>query len=606
MTIGTLFAHGVMHAGGGVIDQLTAPTRVGASMVVGMEWPTAGELMRLGRMGYVNEYDTQESLLRVGVAADWDHPIGPVVGLGSSARSRNAWNNLFYASQERGGHHEMFTVANRQLWPDTQVASYLSLYDFYDEDWRKWWANLRYEIPSSSDLVRFSVRHVFEPDLIAKLGYNNEFRPILDLWHRFQGLNYPIFTGPFKQQVAQYEAEKGLPPGSFFASYVEQGLADPTWAQAFWWSHWVLPSPSQGYLAYFRLRPDRDKRYDGPEALGVNFSYDDLTLLLRANDYPLKYRNMLAAIARPIPGVRFARDFRANGVYDEPALFEWALRQGYSDKDAGDIATDIDTWATRRENKETTCRGCNVVEKAYEVGIIDRGQMQALFSKLGVPAKEAAARADLVDVDLKSRRALEVVRSLRRQYLAGKIGDQQAQILLAQYGLVAVRIDEYLSDWKLEKATNFKEIAAQKAIKWACQGIVAIDDLVKRLTNLGYQQPDIAGMVAEAELCALTIAARAAAAVQKAAEKQARALIAAQKAAAQAITQARRALASHGSPAQLRKWFCEGNIGQPELYSRLQFLGWPDIDIARLVADCKTGKGKSRGGATGPGGTAGP
>lgn len=606
MSFATFIGHGLAHQGMHLLGPAGKAIGYLTNYAAPIETPSLEQIIHLGMHGWLDDH-TAGKLARIkGVQ------LAPEAGVSDQAfqdpnqQLQDLWNRVYFASQELPTVHEYLTIANRQLMPDTQVVAGLRRWGYYGDDVRKDFANLRYEIPSSSDLVRFSVRHVFEPDLIAYLGYNDEFRPILDLWHRFQGLNYPIFAGPFATQVATFEAQVGQPPGSFLASYLAAGLPDPTWAQAFWWSHWVLPSPTQGYLAWFRLNPLRNTRWDGPEMAGVNFSYDDLTLLLRANDYPPKYRAMLAAIARPIPGIRYARDFAKQKVYDEADLFSWTQRQGYSPQDGLDITRDIWTGARKADEAPVACRGCAAVEKAYETGIIDRPAMVEMFVNFGMDDGQAAARADLTDLSLQTRRAQEVVKSIRKQFLGGKIGATAAQQMLSTYGIVATRSVEYIDDWSLERETSSKEVAAQKAIKWTCQGILSVPDLVGRLTNLGYEQPDIAGMIAEAELCAQALAARAAAAAARQAAAQQRALIQAQKQAAMAIQSARRQLASHGSPSQLRKWFCEGHIGEPEVYGRLEFLGWPDIDIARLIGDCKGGPGGGKGGATGPGGTAIP
>lgn len=606
MSFATFIGHGLAHQGMHLLGP--AGTAIGylTNYAAPIETPSLEQIIHLGMHGWLDDF-TVGKLARIkGAQMAPEAGISDVAFNDPNLQLQDLWNRVYFASQTLTTVVEYFTIANRQLYGDDQVREGLRRWGFYGDTVRADMANLRYEIPSSSDLVRFSVRHVFEPELIAYLGYNDEFRPILDLWHRFQGLNYPIFSGPFGEQVTKFETQVGVPPGSFLQSYLAAGLPDPTWAQAFWWSHWVLPSPSQGYLAWFRLNPDRDRRYDSPEMEGVDFSYEDLTLLLRANDYPPKYRAMLAAIARPIPGVRFARDFAKQGVYDLERLYGWGLRQGYSQTDATDIAADIWLWAEGQKKKPAAARGKHIAMAAYEIGLISKPDLVTMLLGFGLEAADANQEADLADTELATRRAREVVSTIRRRFLSGDLALGDAQNALAGYGLVATRINEYLDDWQLERRTNMRQIAAQKAIKWTCQGLLSVDQLRTRLANLDYQPNDIEGMIAEAALCASALAARAAAAAARQATAQQRALIAAQKAAAQAIQQARRQLASHGSPAQLRKWFCEGHVGEIEVYGRLEFLGWPDIDIARLIGDCKQGPGGGRGGVTGPGGAAGP
>jgi len=450
--------------------------------------------------------------------------------------------------------------------------------------------NLRYDIPGPSDLVRFSVRHVWEPDLLAALGYDKEFPgAVIDVWHAMKGLDYPLFTGgQFTDQLDKVGGEGYA--AKLAAKYALEGVSEPTWAKAYWWSHWVLPSPGQGYEMMFRLRPDRDPKYDPPEAVGQNFAFKDLELLLRANDYPKKFRPLLAAIAHRMPGVRFIRDFRKQGVYDFRAVLEWALRWGYSEQDALDIASDIERNVLATEEKKTSCRGCATCDQAFEVGILSRDDLAGCYVGYGLPEADAGKMADLADLKLRVKRHRELVTNLRKRFLKGTLASQDVRNLMQGAGIVQGRIDAYLADWQLEFEAGRKEISAAQAIKYACQGIVSEADLVTRLTNLGYPPDDISAMVIEKRICTSNLIDQAAA---KAARTQRQITADAYtnaRRARQSLVEAQRYLASHGTPKNLHDWFCAGNIGEPEVYTRLNALGWPDVDITRFLSDCKSGK----------------
>jgi hypothetical protein len=104
---------------------------------------------------------------------------------------------------------------------------------------------------------------------------------------------------------------------------------------------------------------------------------------------------------------------------------------------------------------------------------------------------------------------------------------------------------------------------------------------------LGYSRDDQSALVGEANACAANLQLQAVAAADKKAKQLAAEAYTAQRRARQQMLEAQQALAKHGSPNQLRKWFCEGAIGETEVFSRLNFLGWPDTDITRLLSDCK-------------------
>lgn len=586
MAAGAFLAHAALHGAGQIFRPIIASAETVGNNLLPMERPSIEQIMDLYRRKWLSFGNAQAALKNAGCAMDLESaeswtPQGEPLGL-----LGELWAATFMREQELPTLQESIEVANRHLWEDPQLVSWLPRLGYYDKEVKDVVANLRYDIPGPSDLVRFSIRHVWEPELMAELGYNAEFPgQVIDLWHAMKGLDYKIFTGPFKDQVDKIYNQKGA--GYDLALRYQKTVGDePTWAKAYWWSHWVLPSPSMGYEAYFRLRPDRDPKWDPPEARGVNFDLNSLYLLLRANDYPPRYRPVLASIAYRIPGVRFIRSMRATNVYTYQDVFEWARRSGYSERDSLDIANNIEVSVQQAAGKAKACKGCAQATKAFEVGLLSEAELTQQYQAFGVAPDEAARLTGLAKLDLATKRAAQVVSSVRKRVLSGAISFDEARQALLDYGIVAERTAEYIDDWTLEFTEARKELGAGKAVQYACKGIISLDDLRTRLTNLGYDVADQEALVAEAEYCTLQLLAQAAAKADRAARQKKADLLRAQRLARQQLLEAQQALAKHGSPNQLRKWFCEGSIGQPEVTSRLNFLGWPEIDICRFLSDC--------------------
>jgi len=315
-------------------------------------------------------------------------------------------------------------------------------------------------------------------------------------------------------------------------------------------------------------------------------------LLLRANDYPPSYRKALAAIAHRIPGIRFLRQLRSTDVFNQDDVVDLLLRQGYSPGDAKILSEAVERADrdSRRRSIEQQARG--QLAKYWELGVLSKDDYISMLVTHGLDPRDAATAANLAELDLKSKRLQKIVAYVKRQFTKGATNAQGAATMLRNVGLQEERVTTYLEDWALEVEAKHKEISAGTAVKWACDGLIPLAELSARLSNLGYRPQDVAGLLSEAELCSATRAARAAARAAQAERQRISQLKQQQREAAQAIQAARRQLASHGSPSQLRKWYCSGHIGQTELYSRLQFLGWPTIDIERLISDCKNGKPK--------------
>lgn len=586
----SIVGHGLAHSGlGEIIKPFTSAVGYVTNSVAPIDVPTPHQLMHAHQKGWLTDR----------VYAQGAKLHGAAVGIPSASADGKiplpsdpyeaSWTGVYLASMETPTVRELMEIANRWSWPDDKLSAALRHNGFVFPYQRDKIANLRYDIPGPSDMVRFSIRHVFEPDLVKALGYDDEYLPALDVWHSFQGLNYPIWTGAMRDQVNIFELQHGLPVDGFAAMYAAQKVPEPTWARAYWWSHWVVPSPTQGYLMWQRLNPIRDGSKDGPEMRGLNFSYKDLELLLRANDYPPKWRALLAGISRPIPGVRFAREFRRNGVYDFNDLLNWAIRQGYAEADAFDIAQDIETWAQKAAQGKVRREGQAQIRQAYDLGLIDLQQAGQLATQWGVEPDDLGVFLAVAEQDRNNKRAAKVIRAVERQFLTGKVDQQGARNVLVQYGVNANAINDYLADWQVELVSRTRDVAAQKAIQWTCKGIISLAELDRRLTNLGYDAVDRAGMETEAAECQQNLLGKIAQQQVKAQEKTHRAQVAIQRHACQVFQQARRQLASHGTPVQLRKWFCEGTVGSVEVFARLRYLGWTDPDITRLLADCQKG-----------------
>jgi len=589
MAWSNIIGHGLAHGASQSFHPFVGAISQVSNYLAPIEVPSPEQVIDLYVRGWIDVQTLKDACALKGVNVDPTAAVALGRTVGNDAY-KALWNSFAAAKAERPEEKEYFEIANRRLMTDDRVKSYLHRQGYQSEVYQDWVANLRYDIPGPSDLVRFSVRHCWEPDLLAALGYNAEFPgAVIDYWHACKGLDYPLFSGPFSAQLATVLGSQAAAQG-WLEQYVAATGVEPTWARFYWYSHWVLPSPGQGYDMMFRLRPDRDRSFDPPEAAGQNFTFDDLKLLLRANDYPPKYRPLLAAIAHRMPGVRFIRSFRATEVYSYDDVLEWAKRWGYSDRDASDIADNIEASVQPKTGRATACKGCATCDAAYELGILDLPRLQICYQDWGMSKEDAAKNATLADLKLRVKRVREITANVRKRYLKGTLSDQQASQLLQGLGLTLDRVGLYLQDWQLEFEAGRREISTAQAVKYACQGVISVPDLVVRLTNLGYGADDQEALVQEASVCAGNLSAQTQAKqARKTKQQQADAYTAARRA-RMSLMEAQRYLASHGSPKQLHDWFCQGAIGEPEVYMRLNALGWPDVDITRFLGDCKSGR----------------
>lgn len=584
------FAHATMHGMSDLLKPVSRAANIIGNNLSPLESPSIEQVLDLYRRNFIDSGTATKQLLNLGCPLDLNALQAGLPQSGLRFSLKTTWAAQFLRDGEWPTTTDLFEIANRQLWQDPQVLSYMSNLGWYDETTKPLMENLRYDIPGPSDLVRFSVRHIWEPDLLSQLGYNEEFPgAIIDYWHACKGLDYKLFSGPFAAQIAAIYQDPQA-PAKLVQYYAANGVAEPTWAQCYWWAHWVLPSPGQGYHMMFRLDPERDPKWDAPEAAGQNFTYDDLALLLRANDFPPKFRPLLAAIARPIPGIRFLRDFVKQGVYDANAVYEWARRWGYSPKDREDITNDIMKNVAAAGAKKKNAKGAGVAAAAYELGILSGDDFQTALAGYGLTADEVQVAVAVADQEALVRQGRQLLATLRSQYLSGRLTADQVQGAMVQYGFLQGKINEYLTEWSVEGATIKKQATALQLVRYACQGLLDLNGLKTRLGNLGYPADQVQLLVQEAQLCQQNLANRAAAQAQRQAQQTARQQAAATRAQMAAARQAQAALSRHGSPTQLKRWFCEGLLTEAGVLSRLTALGWPIDDAHNLIAECTSGR----------------
>ena len=148
-------------------------------------------------------------------------------------------------------------------------------------------------IPPPTDLVRFMVRDVEDSDIVERFGLDDDFGD--------------KFRGPLARWANQ------------------QGVDDETMLR-YWRAHWTIPSPTQLYEMYHRLRFSDDPNLVVDE--------DVVTTALKQQDIPEAWiKRFLAVSFSPLTRVDARRAFDL-GEIDEEELRKSYLDQGYNDENA--------------------------------------------------------------------------------------------------------------------------------------------------------------------------------------------------------------------------------------------------------------------------------
>jgi hypothetical protein len=367
---------------------------------------------------------------------------------------------------------------------------------------------LREEMPTVSDLVQFSVKDVWIPEVVQRYKYDAEIPDQYKYWMGKIGAAWN-FTTPNDQG----DWSLNLTP-----------------AEAHWRSHWDLMSPSQAYESFWRLRPDRVQRYQRIFAQAISdmqeadptrsvkyaqvfksippFDIEDLALHLRVANFAPLSRPWLAAIAyRPLTRVDIRRMY-ASGVIDRGEVAASYQDIGYDSERAEQLTVFTETITRKSAISPDVRMHQRTIVESYVLRLIDRpaataqllatmghdvqpGQNGQQLSQSQIVAQQKAqaevdARLSSADAAESLRRSKRIIAVMRRRYLRGHVDDTDVRGELGTVGFPAAAIDQLLAEWSHELDGPRREFTSDQVLKLYKKGIVGVEEAQNRLINLGW------------------------------------------------------------------------------------------------------------------------
>ena len=296
-------------------------------------------------------------------------------------------------------------------------------------------ADLKFYIPPAQDLITMAVREVFDPEIVAKFGQDQDF----------------------PEQFAEYAEQQGI---SRF------------WAEKYWEAHWVLPSVQMGFEMLHRR------------------VIDEATLrqLLAAQDVMPGWRDALIAISyKPYTRVDIRR-MHDVGVLNEAEVFEAYQDIGYNQEKARTL-TDF-TLELNSDDPEDVepLEGLtrSSIIAAYKDGIVDRVTADQLLTEEGVG--ESARLIYLTDAELEIERDMrkEVTQTILVEYENGASNLNEA---VAELNLLPLTpLEREKAELKLRRLTAKKTKLPSKAdlSKFYKLDIIGKGTFKDQLERLGY------------------------------------------------------------------------------------------------------------------------
>lgn len=320
--------------------------------------------------------------------------------------------------------------------------------------------SLRQQVPTMPDLIRFMVRDVENAQVVAEGrlmdGFEESYGGFVQEWAKWQSI-----------------------PESVFRFH--------------WAAHWDLPSPTQTYEMIRRLRPGRV-----PESLVMDL--EEAKRLMAAADIAPGYRDRLLAVSYLTPTRSEVRQGYEIGAYDRKELIELLQDTGLDAKGAETVAKLYDRRKAERNRsmvKKNTLWSVNKILSQFRDGIISPDDAESLLKMLGYDDQQIKESIQSTILMREAVTRSKCIKGIRRKYFVGAITENNAMNQIAKLTDDIVSAKEIVSQWNCERASSLQEVPARKNVEWAIRGIITLDELKSRLSNLRYSPEDIVRFEAE-------------------------------------------------------------------------------------------------------------
>jgi len=377
---------------------------------------------------------------------------------------------------------DLLDAWRRGLIDETTLENELRNHRFNDESINVL-KKLAFMIPSVSDLIRFTVREVFNPTIAERFGQFLEFPSEADIERARK-----IFNGEIKVEDLSSE-----PPTVQLCVWALRCGIDPDVLKMYWASHWELPSLTAGYEMLHRLRPElvdfkaEDYRKMGLDPENLKFTLDDLKLLLKAQDVMPFWRDRLTAISYALPTRVDLRRMLHDGIISDEEAHKYYMMLGYTSEDAWKLVKLAKTMY-KDENKELTR---SLILKAYIMHDITRDQAKRMLIDLGYSEGDAEFILHVQDIENQQEIIDENVDVLIRQFIYGVIDETKLSAELDRLGLTASRRDYIINLARLEKAKRIRLPSKTDVFRWYQKGLISENTLRMFLERLGYDDVTI-------------------------------------------------------------------------------------------------------------------
>jgi len=386
--------------------------------------PDAGQMLHRGKIS-MEQFETV--LKWTGISDEWFEGYKEIIKpLPSFWEAVNMWRRGQLSEDE------VKTVLKWRGYDDKFIAGYMALTE---------------ELPSERDVFDMFFRGVIEEsdldDYLKKKGYTDKwakaFKEIMwyypsvsDLIRFFVREAIPAVHG----ELARAKLV-GIPKK--FYEYGKKAGIPAEWVEAYWASHWILPSTEQ---VYEMLHRGLKSPYTGS-----TMTVDDVKTFLKEADIDPRWRENLVDLSYKLPGRIEARWGVEWGVWD------WTRMQEFLKADGIHPDWIPDTIKAEKANvfREHIGAVKSILVSKYQDGFISEEELKNRLKKLGYPDEAVTyiiwSAQEKYDYDWKK----EMAKAYIDAYEDGKISADELRSALSGLGMIPDRIEHIIEMTTLKK-----------------------------------------------------------------------------------------------------------------------------------------------------------
>lgn len=403
------------------------------------------------------------------------------------------------------GPNELRELYQRRIIERRDVDAYLLRLGYRDEDIARIKA-LFPVLPNAADLVRMSVREVFNEDIANRFG-----------------------------QYQDYPSE--------FGYWMERLGFDEDWARRYWAAHWELPSVTMGFdmlhrriigqddlrlllraldvMPYWRdkltqlsynplTRVDVRRMYGlgvldrgGVKDAYLDLGYDDHNAELMT-EFTIRYEtrnegtdgDYIRQLTRSVYMAAYRR-----GLMDYETALNSLLAIGYVDQDAR-LLLELEDYnkeliANEEDEKAVQKELVRLTQESYERRLIDRDSSLQILLEAGLSENYANFRLDIQDRERTVKLKGLVADAIRELYVQFTIDNTTVYSLLGEYGFNPDEVNAMVEEMNIARLLRTRMPTLADFKRFLRNGIIELDDFVDGLKGLGYHDKYIAMYLAD-------------------------------------------------------------------------------------------------------------